>query len=187
MVVAFVMIVIVVVKAEVVVVVVIVVVVASLVVEEVASSSRNKSGSSSISIGGSSSICISDTYIHVGILLRINSIITFYISSSLNSACIIFIICIVSTFTSYHLSTVKSAFICISHSFIHVGILLRSLEGHLDQINSITLWEGYQMLLISGIVMMNWMTMIVMGMRMRMMRILMMIIMMMSSGFEYFS
>ena len=46
------------------------------------------------------------------------------------------------------------------HSFIHVGILLRSLEGHLDQINSITLWEGYQMLLISGIVMMNWMRMI---------------------------
>ena len=166
MVVVFVMIVIVVVKAEVVVVVVIVVVVASLVVEEVASSSsrsssRNKSGSSSISIGGSSSICISDTYIHVGILLRINSIITFYISSSLNSACIIFIICIVSTFTSYHLSTVKSAFICITciHSFIHVGILLRSLEGHLDQINSITLWEGYQMLIISGIVMMNWMRM----------------------------
>jgi hypothetical protein len=125
MVVVFVMIVIVVVKAEVVVEVVIVVVVASLVVEEVASSSsssrssRNKSGSSCSRIGGSSSIRISYTYIHVGILLRINSIVTVYISSSLNSAYIIFIICIVSTFTRYHLSTVKSAFICISHTFIH--------------------------------------------------------------------
>jgi len=123
MVVVFVMIVIVVVKAEVVVVVVIVVVVASLVVEEVASSSsrsrRNKSGSSCSSIGGSSSIRISYTYIHVGILLRINSIVTVYIYSSLNNAYIVIMFCIVSTFTSNHLSTVKSAFICISHTFIH--------------------------------------------------------------------
>jgi WD40 repeat protein len=30
------------------------------------------------------------------------------------------------------------------------GVLLRSLDGHLDHINTLSLWEGYQMLLISG-------------------------------------
>lgn len=49
---------------------------------------------------------------------------------------------------------IRFSYLSFIHSFIHIGILLRSLEGHLDQINSITLWEGYQMLLISGIVMM---------------------------------
>eukprot|EP01034_Spumella_vulgaris_P022276 gene22276-28392_t len=33
---------------------------------------------------------------------------------------------------------------------VDTGVLLRTLEGHLDQINCLSLWEGYQMLLISG-------------------------------------
>ena len=33
---------------------------------------------------------------------------------------------------------------------VESGVLLRSLEGHLDQINCLCLWEGYEMLIISG-------------------------------------
>ena len=33
---------------------------------------------------------------------------------------------------------------------VESGVLLRTLEGHLDQINCLCLWEGYEMLIISG-------------------------------------